>query len=143
MFDTIEKVLASRPWTKATDWIKHANGGGFVQITAKVVIKAYVALGALVCDTARVYGSALVENSFDIFIGFFHPWECTVTAEYIAIGCQRHAHAHWIKNGNKIAMEYDCSAEFKAYWPLLKAAVKMVTDSAKKKAKVKAGKKVA
>ena len=42
MFDTIEKILAEFTWTKASDWKAHLNGGGYVQITAKVDATAQI-----------------------------------------------------------------------------------------------------
>ena len=56
MFDTIEKILSVFTDTKASDWKPHANGGGFVQMTATVDLTARIELGALVYGSALVYG---------------------------------------------------------------------------------------
>ena len=55
---TIEQLLACFPNTKAEDWHKHVNGGGWVQSTAHVSDSAQVYGNARVSGDARVSGNA-------------------------------------------------------------------------------------
>ena len=57
-------------------------------------------------------------------IGNFHRWHYTATSRDLRIGCQLHTWADWKAKGAAIAKEYDCAAEFKAFWPVLDATRK-------------------
>src|SRR5208282_5270646 len=118
MSRTIKDVLNLFPETTAKDWNRHKNGGGWVKTSAHADESAYIeglvygnarVFGdARVSDNARVCGNARVSDNARV-LG--DAWEtsplyirgsrhCATNAKYghIAIGCEVHTFAEWLKN---------------------------------------------
>lgn len=60
----------------------------------------------------------------DLQVGNFHRWQYFATSETLRIGCEVHDWAKWKKSGVAIAKMHNCSAEFKAFRPVLDATRK-------------------
>ena len=84
---TIEQLLACFPNTKAEDWHKHVNGGGWVQSTAHV------------SDSARVSGNAQVYGILRSDGYCFIAVPCAGGKKRVIAGCRyftlAEAKKHW------------------------------------------------
>ena len=124
------KVTEERP-----GWHRHPNGGGWVQDTASVAKTVFVGEGAWVYGNAWVYGDAVVcgdavvYGDAEVYGGLWlqsplyiqgSRYALTVCAPgEIAIGCERHAIAKWLKQGEELGRAHGFTdaeiAEYRAY----------------------------
>src|SRR5208282_690104 len=118
MSRTIEDVLNLFPETEAKDWNRHKNGGGWVKTSAHAYESAYIEGlvygNAHVSGNAQVYGNAQVSGNARVFgdarvsgdawktspLYIQYSKHCATNAKYghIAIGCEVHTFAEWLKN---------------------------------------------
>ena len=104
---TIKDILSLFPGTTESDWKKHKNGGGWVQITARVEatcnIKGIVSGNAQVPGNAQVSGNAW--ETTPLFIQASRHSVTTCTHTKIQIGCQCLTAEDWIANYERIGRE--------------------------------------
>ena len=146
---------------KENEQHQHPNGGGWVANTATVDASAFVGSYAQVygnarvsgnaqvsgyarvsgntrvSGNARVYGDAWVLNPLTI-IGSAHSVSL-VSYTQIAIGCEIHDFAYWLKNYKTVGKKIDYNPEqIKEYGEILNYLVKAAKPYIKRnKAKVK------
>ena len=110
---------------------QHPNGGGWVANTATVDVSAFVG------RDAQVYGDAWVLNPLTI-TGSAHTVSL-VSYTQIAVGCEIHDFAYWLKNYKTVGKENGYTPEqIKEYGEILNYLVKAAKPYIKRnKAKVK------
>ena len=136
MSRTIEDILKLFPNTTVNDWKQHDNGGGWVANTASVADAAYIGPDALAYGNAQVSGNAQVFGNAQVS---GNAWEtsplyiqgsahCATNVKhgYIAIGCEVHTYAEWLKNYKAIGAEAGYSKEqIKEYKAIIDLFVKV------------------
>ena len=116
---TIAEILKMFPRTTKSDWKKHKNGGGWVQITAKAEVSALVE--GIVSGNARVFGDARVSGDAWVFGNAWEKSPLQIQGSthfatnckygYISIGCEVHTFAEWKSNYKTIGAEHGYTDE--------------------------------
>ena len=105
---TIEDILSLFPGTTESDWKKHENGGGWVQITANVGatcrIEGIVSGNAWVSGNAQVFGDAWGISPLQIQGSVHFATNCKFG--HISIGCEVHTFAEWKTNFRSIGKKH-------------------------------------
>ena len=146
---------------KENEQHQHPNGGGWVANTATVDASAFVGSDAQVHGNARVYGNARVSGNAQVSgnarvsgnaqvsgnAWVLNPLTITGSAHtvslvsytQIAVGCEIHDFAYWLKNYKTVGKENGYTPEqIKEYGEILNYLVKAAKPYIKRnKAKVK------
>ena len=104
---TITEILEMFPGTQRSDWRKHKNGGGWVQITARV--EATCCIEGIVFGNAWVFGDAWEKSPLQIQGSAHFAANCKYG--YISIGCEVHTFAEWNSNYKTIGAKHGYTDE--------------------------------
>ena len=122
MSRTIEDILKLFPDTTAPDWTQHTNGGGWVQSTAHA--EESTVIEGMVFGNAQVSGNAW--ETSPLYIQGSAHCATNVKHGYIAIGCEVHTYAEWLKNYKAIGAKAGYSEEqIKEYKAIIDLFVKV------------------